>query len=243
MQQRNRRLSGESSIAVCRPCRDALEQSKHATYAGDPIEGSYEMHLASTGIGKAGIESAGDKRSHQTFGAAYAALCQCSVGGPFQPATRPAVWIRSSHHLMVERIECGVRPVLFPERGDFRLGHRAPNHTRESPSSIAPQTLSRIVSLQQTSDPPSSRDPDAEIRFLRVKMTEICRSRPNRDLQWQAEFQVNLSQCAKSLSVRKLLNTLVYFHELFSIPFCTGQTRSLTANDAEKKIDKHCRRD
>jgi hypothetical protein len=71
MQQRCRRPSGESSITVRRSGHDPFEQTKHAAHAGHAVERRDEMHLARTWIGKAGIDSAGKKRTHQALGTVH----------------------------------------------------------------------------------------------------------------------------------------------------------------------------
>src|ERR1700722_14781288 len=48
------------------------------------------------------------------------------------------------------------------------------------------------------------------IGLLRVKITKVCRGCPESNLQWQAEFQVDPSQCVKSFAVRKMLQAVVH---------------------------------
>jgi hypothetical protein len=48
------------------------------------------------------------------------------------------------------------------------------------------------------------------IDLLQVKITKVCRSRRQSDLQWQAEFQVDPSQCIKSFAIRKVLHAVVH---------------------------------
>jgi hypothetical protein len=48
------------------------------------------------------------------------------------------------------------------------------------------------------------------IGLLRVKIAKVCRSRRQSDLQWQAEFQVDPSQCIKSFAIRKVLQAVVH---------------------------------
>jgi hypothetical protein len=74
MQQRCRRVSGESSITVRRSGHDPFEQTKHATHAGHAVERRDEMHFARAWIGKAGIDSAGKKRAHQALGTVHGAF-------------------------------------------------------------------------------------------------------------------------------------------------------------------------
>jgi hypothetical protein len=71
MEQRRRWPSGKSTIAIRSPRCDALEQSKNAAYTWNPVERGHEMHLAGAGIGKAGINPAGDKRPNKAFGAIH----------------------------------------------------------------------------------------------------------------------------------------------------------------------------
>ena len=86
MEQRHRWPSDESSIAIRCSCCDALEQRKYTAYAGDPVERGNEMHLAGAGIGKAGIDPAGDKCPNEAFGAVYGASRRPrSISGRLQP--------------------------------------------------------------------------------------------------------------------------------------------------------------
>ncbi len=107
MEQGGRRLARHARIAVGGTGNHALEQAEHAAHAGNAVERGDEMHLRRAGIGKAGVDAAGQQGGDEGFGAVHAqcsgsrertaTLREASGGGnrgPGPPHLRPGLRMR-----------------------------------------------------------------------------------------------------------------------------------------------------